>query len=91
MDGERPTDDELLDLTRRQARQIDELRAEAERLKVKLERTCRRQGVDIPGRWGLLRHGPGLLIPLPGGPPRLRRTIRSPESRGHGDPQRVGG
>jgi transposase len=31
-------------------------------------RTCRRQGVDILGALGtLLRHGPGHLIPLPGG------------------------
>jgi hypothetical protein len=33
MDGKPPTDDDLLDLTRRQSCSIDELRAEVERLK----------------------------------------------------------
>jgi hypothetical protein len=33
MDGKPPTDDDLLDLTRRQPRPIDELRAAVERLK----------------------------------------------------------
>src|SRR4051812_47420369 len=41
MDGKPPTYDELLDLTRRQARQIDELRAEVERLKAELEQSRR--------------------------------------------------
>src|SRR3981081_446562 len=41
MDGMPPTYDELLDLTRRQARQIDELRAEVERLKAELEQSRR--------------------------------------------------
>jgi hypothetical protein len=41
MDGKPPTYEELLDLTRRQARQIDELRAEVERLKSELEQTRR--------------------------------------------------
>jgi len=41
MDGTPPTYEELLDLTRRQARQIDELRAEVERLKAELEQSRR--------------------------------------------------
>src|SRR3954447_26265006 len=41
MDGRPPTYDELADLTRRQARQIDELRAEVERLKAELEQARR--------------------------------------------------
>jgi len=41
MDGKPPTYDELLDLTRRQARQIDELRAELDRLKAELEQSRR--------------------------------------------------
>jgi transposase len=41
MDGKPPTYDELLDLVRRQARQIDELRAEVERLKAELEQSRR--------------------------------------------------
>src|SRR5512144_288757 len=41
MDGKPPTYEALLDLTRRQARQIDELRAEVERLKTELEQSRR--------------------------------------------------
>jgi transposase len=41
MDGKPPTYDELIDLTRRQARQIDELRAEVGRLKAELEQSRR--------------------------------------------------
>jgi transposase len=41
MEGKPPTYDELLDLTRRQARRIDELRAEVERLKAELEQSRR--------------------------------------------------
>src|SRR3954454_25309488 len=41
MEGKPPTYDELLDLIRRQARQIDELRAEVERLKAELEQSRR--------------------------------------------------
>ena len=41
MDSEAPTYDELLDLTRRQARRSDELRAEVERLKKQLEEAKR--------------------------------------------------
>ena len=41
MDGKPPSYDELLDLTRRQARQIEELRAEVERLKGELEQSRR--------------------------------------------------
>ena len=41
MDGRAPTYDELLELTRRQARQIDELRSEVQRLKAELEQARR--------------------------------------------------
>src|SRR5262245_39749030 len=41
MDGTAPTYDELLELTRRQARLIDELRAEVDRLKRELEEARR--------------------------------------------------
>lgn len=42
MDAKPPTyDEELVDLTRRQARQLDELRAEVERLKAELEQSRR--------------------------------------------------
>src|SRR4051794_8574346 len=41
MDAKPPTYDELLDLNRRQSRQIDELRAEVERLKAELEQSRR--------------------------------------------------
>jgi transposase len=41
MDGKSPTYDELIDLTRRQARQIEELRVEVERLKAELEQSRR--------------------------------------------------
>jgi transposase len=41
MDGKPPTYDELLDLVRRQSRQIDGLRAEVERLKADLEQSRR--------------------------------------------------
>ena len=41
MDAKPPTYEELIDLTRRQARQLDELRAEVERLKAELEQSRR--------------------------------------------------
>ena len=41
MDGKQPGYEELLELTRRQARQIDQLRAEVERLKAELEQARR--------------------------------------------------
>ena len=41
MDAKPPTYDDLVDLTRRQARLIDELRAEVERLKAELEQSRR--------------------------------------------------
>jgi transposase len=41
MDAKPPTYEELVDLTRRQARQLDELRAEVERLKAELEQSRR--------------------------------------------------
>ena len=39
MDAKSPTYEELVELTRRQARQIDELRTEVERLKAELEQS----------------------------------------------------
>ncbi len=41
MDAKPPTYEELVDVTRRQARQIDELRSEVERLKAELEQSRR--------------------------------------------------
>jgi transposase len=41
MDGKAPTSDELLDLTRRQARQLDDLRSEGDRLKAEWEQAKR--------------------------------------------------
>ena len=41
MDGNLPTYEDLVELTRRQARQLDELRAEVERLKAELEQSRR--------------------------------------------------
>jgi transposase len=41
MEGKPPTYEDLVELTRRQARQIDELRAEVERLKAELEQSKR--------------------------------------------------
>ena len=66
MDGGTPTYDDLLDLTRRQARHIDELRAEVERLKAELEqvrRAGKRQTARAHSATG------------------LRRRIRNPKRR----------
>jgi transposase len=88
MDGMPPTYDELIDLTRRQARQIDELRAEVERLKAELEQSRRagkRQAAPFskgspkadpkrPGRKA--GHPPSHRPPPP--PDQVDRTIEVP-------------
>jgi transposase len=88
MDGKPPTYDELIDLTRRQARQIDELRAEVERLKAELEQSRRagkRQAAPFskgapkadpkrPGRKA--GHPPSHRPPPP--PDQVDRTIEVP-------------
>src|SRR5512135_1886458 len=73
MDSEAPTDDELLDLTRRQARRIDEFRAEVERLKKQLEeakRAGKRQAA--PFSKGLPTPDPKRPRREPGHPPNHR-------------------
>ncbi len=88
MDGRTPTYDELLDLNRRQARQIDELRAEVDRLKAESEQTRRagkRQAAPFskgprkphpkrPGRPP--GHAPSHRPPPP--PQQVDRTIEVP-------------
>src|SRR5512142_73732 len=68
MDGKPPTYEELLDLTRPQARQIDELRAEVERLKADLEQSR--------------RAGKRQAAPFSKGPPRAHRK-RPGRKAGH--------
>src|SRR5438270_650044 len=65
MDGPPPTYDELLDLTRRQAHQIDVLRAEVERLKAELEQSRRagkRQGASYRKCSSVLLTLTGLVV-----------------------------
>ncbi len=73
MDGQPPTYDELLDLTRRQARLIEELRAEVERLKAELEQS-RRAGKRqaAPFSKGLPKAHPKRPGRKPGHPPSHR-------------------
>src|SRR5215218_9567343 len=73
MDGKPPTYDELLDLIRRQARQIDELRAEVQRLKADLEQS-RRAGKRqaAPFSKGLPKADPKRPGRKPGHPPSHR-------------------
>jgi transposase len=73
MDGNAPTYDELLDLSRRQARTIEERHAEVERLKAELEQTR--------------RAGKRQAAPFSKGPPkdRPKRPGRPP---GHAPPHR---
>ena len=88
MNGKPPTYDELLDLTRRQARQIDELRTEVERLKAELEqsrRTGKRQAAPFskgqpkahPKRPGASLGTRPAISPAPP-PEQVDRTIEVP-------------
>ncbi len=88
MDAKPPTFEKLVDLTRRQARQPDELRAEVERLKAELERSRR------VGKWQAApfsKGSPKANPKRPGGkaghpashrpsppPPQVDRTIEAP-------------
>src|SRR3954454_5828353 len=91
MDSKPPTYDELIDLTRRQARQIDELRAEVERLKAELEQSRRagkRQAAPFskgtpkanPKRPGRKAGHPPSRRPAPP-PEQVDRTIEVPLPR----------
>src|SRR3954467_14061543 len=88
MDAKPPTYDELLELNRRQARQIDELRAEVERLKAEVEqsrRAGRRQAAPFskgtpkadPKRPGRKPGHPPSHRPAPA-PERVDRTVEVP-------------
>ncbi len=88
MDAKPPTYEELVDLTRRQARQIDELRAEVERLKAELEQSRRagkRQAAPFskgtpkadPKRPGRKAGHPASHRPAPP-PGQVDRTIEVP-------------
>jgi transposase len=88
MDAKPPTYEDLVELTRRQARQLDELRAEVERLKAELEQSRRagkRQAAPFskgtpkadpkrPGRKA--GHPPSHRLPPP--PDQVDRTIEVP-------------
>src|SRR5512143_2390154 len=91
MDGKPPTYKELLDLIRQQARQIDQLRAEVERLKAELEQS-RRAGKRqaAPSSKGPPKPHPKRPGRKPGHPPSHRpapppeqvdRTIEVPRPR----------
>jgi transposase len=88
MDGKPPTYEQLVDLTRRQARQIDELRAEVDRLKAELEQSKRagkRQAAPFsrgtpkadPKRPGRKPGHPPSHRPVPP-PEQVDRTIEVP-------------
>jgi transposase len=88
MDAKLPTHEELVDLTRRQARQIDELRAEVERLKAELgqsRRAGKRQAAPFskgspkadPNRSGRKAGHPPSHRPVPP-PEQVDRTIEVP-------------
>src|SRR4051794_17795407 len=88
MGGDPPTYEELVDLTRRQARQLDELRAEIERLKAELEQSRRagkRQAAPFskgspkadPKRPGRKPGHPPSHRPVPP-PEQVDRTIEVP-------------
>lgn len=88
MEGKPPTYDDLVDLTRRQARQLDELRAEVERLKAELEQSRRagkRQAAPFskgapkakPKRPGRKAGHPPSHRPVPT-PGQIDRTIEVP-------------
>src|SRR3954449_8262983 len=88
MEGKPPTHDELLELTRLQACQIEQLRAEVERLKAELEQTIRagkRQAAPFskgtpkadPKRPGRKAGHPPSHRPVPP-PEQIDRTIEVP-------------
>src|ERR1700710_2549709 len=88
MEGKPPTYEELVELTRRQGRQIDELRAEVERLKSELEQSKRagkRQAAPFskghpkadPKRPGRKAGHPPSHRPVPP-PEQVDRTIEVP-------------
>ena len=72
MDDQAPTYDELLELTRRQARQIDELRSEVERLKAELEQSR--------------RAGKRQAAPFTKGPPKARPQATGTQGRAPAQP-----
>src|SRR3954465_7888965 len=79
MDGKPPTYEQLVDLTRLQARQIEELRAEVERLKAELEQSKRagkRQAA--PFSKGTPKANPKRPGRKPGHPPS-HRPVPPPE------------
>src|SRR3954464_10952055 len=79
MDAKPPTYEELADLTRRQARQMDELCAEVERLKAELEQS-RRAGKRqaAPFSKGTPKANPKRPGRKPGHPP-THRPVPPPE------------
>src|SRR4051794_3968993 len=79
MDGGTPTYNDLLDLTRQQARQLDELRAEVDRLKAELEQ-ARRAGKRQAAPFSKGPPGPHPKRPgRPPGHPPHHRPVPAPE------------
>jgi hypothetical protein len=87
------TYDELLDLTQRQAHQIERLRAEVDRLKQELEETCRAgKRPAAPFSKGPPKADPKRLGRKPGHPPSLANFDNAREGvndmAGAGGPRR---